>query len=140
MSNKLAVAMMMMGAALALQGCGNSVPATAMVTTIDRTCTIVEKTKLTGVDGKELPGSGEEIRRYEGECHEIDDWDEVKRGRGMNLDGKAEIHLVYAGPDGKQHNSSVRVTGQDSEFYDLKAGDSVEVRLNPDKPEQVWFS
>jgi hypothetical protein len=140
MTMKTAGSILLASASLALAGCGNSVSATAMVTTIDRTCSIVEKRKFTGMDGKDLPGSGQEVRTYEGECHEVDDWDKVKRKREMNLKGKAEIHLVYAGPDGKQHNGSIKVTGQDSEFYDLKAGDSVDIRLDPEQPERIWFS
>lgn len=129
-----------LAASAMLSGCGNSVPAQAMVMTIDRTCTIVEKTKFTGLDGKDLPGSGQEVRTYEGECHEIDNWDEVKRKRGMNLKGRAEIHLSYAGPDGRQHTGTIKVTGQDAEFYDLKAGDSVGIMVDPDQPDRIFFS
>lgn len=123
-----------------LSACGNSVPATAFVTTIDRKCTIVESTSLKDPDGKDVPGSEKEVRTYEGECHEIDNWQDVKAARAMNLKGRAKIHLSYTGPDGRSRTGTIDVTGQDSEFYDLKAGDSVGIMVDPDAPDRMYFS
>lgn len=124
-------------AALALGACGNSKPATAMVTTIDRKCNIIEQSYEESSAGERKMGAK---RSYEGECHEIDDWEKVKKKRGMNLKGHADIHLSYAGPDGKSYTGKIRVTGRDSEFYDLKSGDSVKIMVDPDKPERIYFS
>lgn len=121
---------------LPLAGCGNSAAATAMVTTIDRKCTIIEQSYQESSTGKRKLG---DKRSYEGECHEIDDWNEVKKKRAMDLKGKAEIHLAFTGADGKPHTGTVKVDGQDAQFYDLKAGDSVKVKYDPEKPDHVWF-
>lgn len=123
--------------ALSVTACGNSVPATAMVTTIDRKCTIVEQAYTESPTGNRTMGAK---RNYEGECHEIDDWETVKKKRGMNLKGKAEVHLSYVGPDGKSHTGTIKVDGRDAEFYDLKAGDSVQIMMDPDQPERIYFS
>ena len=123
-------------ATLALSGCGNSVSATAMVTIIDLKCTIIEQSYQESPAGKRKLG---DKRSYEGECHEIDDWNEVKKKRGMNLKGNAEIHLAFTGADGKSHSGIIKVDGQDAQFYDLKAGDSVKVKYDPKKCGHIWF-
>lgn len=123
--------------ALSVSACGNGVAATAMVTTIDRKCTIIEQAYTESATGNRTVG---EKRSYEGECHEVDDWDKVKKKRGMNLKGRAEIHLTYVGPDGKSHDGTIKVDGRDSEFYDLKAGDSVQIMMDPDQPKRIYFS
>ena len=108
-------------ATLALSGCGNNVSATAMVT-------IIEQSYQESPTGTRKLG---DKRSYESECHEIDDWNEVKKKRGMNLKGNAEIHLAFTGADGKSHSGIIKVDGQDAQFYDLKAGDSVKVKYDP---------
>lgn len=125
--------------AFVLAACGSgSVPTVATVTTIDRTCSIVEKTKITGIDGKELPGSGKEVRTYKGDCNQVDDWEHVKAERSMTVDGSADINFVYLAPDGKQHNGTLHFTGRDDEFYELKAGDELKIRVAKDDPTRVW--
>ena len=127
----------LLACASTLSACGNSVPAKAMVMMIDRKCSITEQKYKESLDGKRQMG---ESRSYEGDCREIDNWETVKKKRGMNLKGNAEIHLSYVGPDGKSRTGAIAVTGRDAEFYDLKAGDSVQIMVDPDQPERIYFS
>jgi hypothetical protein len=125
--------------ALLLAACGSgNVATTATVTTIDRTCAIIERTRITDMDGKEVPGSSQDVRHYKGDCNEIDDWDKVKKARSRKVDGSADVHFVYLGPDGKQHNGTFTFTGRDEEFYDLKSGDELKIRVAKDDPTEVW--
>lgn len=121
-----------------LAACSSGIPTTATVTTIDRSCTIIEKSYKRDFDGEKVPGSEEEVRRYKGDCNEIDDWEEVKRKRSKSIDGSADINFVFVGPDGKQHNGTLTFTGRDAEFYDLKAGDPIRIKVAKDDPKRVW--
>jgi hypothetical protein len=124
--------------AFLLAGCSGGVPTTATVTTIDRSCTIIEKSYKQGLDGEKVAGTEEEVRRYKGDCNEIDDWEEVKAKRSKSIDGSADINFVYTGPDGKQHNGTLTFDGRDDEFYDLKAGDPMPIKVAEDDPKRYW--
>lgn len=123
---------------LLLSGCSSGVPTVATITTIDRTCTIIEKAFERDLTGEKVEGSEKEVRRYKGDCNEIDDWDTVKSERSQMVDGSADINFLYQGPDGKQHNGTLTFTGQDEEFYDLKAGDPLNIRVAEDDPARFW--
>lgn len=119
-----------------LAACSSSVPTTATVTTIDRSCTIIETSFTRGPDGEKLEGTQEEVRRYKVDCNEIDDLDEVKRKRSKSVDGTADINFVYTGPHGKQHNGTLTFTGRDGEFYDLKAGEPLRIPRGQERSEE----
>ncbi|WP_344695490.1 hypothetical protein [Sphingomonas rosea] len=124
-----------------MAGCTDWKPAQAMVTSIDRTCMIVERKAAGSVTdrmGKERVVADQ--RTYEGRCDEVDGWAEEKAKRSMTIDGKAAIHLSYTGVDGKSHTATVNVTGQDPEFYDVSTGSTVDIRFDPENPERVSFS
>lgn len=121
-----------------LGACSSGVPTTAMVTTIDRSCTIVEQRMPEDPDlAARTQGRPIQSTR-KGDCHEVEEWAEVKRTKSKRVEGEAEIHFVYTGPDGKQRNGSLRFTGADDEFYDISAGDSLPIRVAEDDPERVW--
>lgn len=121
-------------------GCTNWSPTDAMVTSIDRTCMIVESRQrgsMTDRSGKERPVS--EKRTYEGRCDEVDGWAEEKSKRSMRIDGKAAIHLSYTGPDGKARTGTINVTGRDPQFYDVTTGGMVRIRVDSDNPDHISF-
>lgn len=125
-------------AGLTLAACSSGVPTVAHVTTIDRRCTIIEQSYKKDYTGEKVAGFDKEVRRYQGDCNEIDNWEQVKRKRNGILDGSADVHFVYTGPDGKQRNGTLTYTGRDDEFYELKAGDPMNIRVAEDDPSRVW--
>lgn len=127
----------LMPAAL-LAACSSGVPTTATVTTIDRSCTIIEQTMPEDPEIRARTKDRPIQSTRKGDCNEVEEWAEVKRTKSKRVEGEAEIHFVYAGPDGKQHSGSFRFTGADDEFYDLKAGDPISVRVAKDDPKRVW--
>jgi hypothetical protein len=124
--------------AVLLGACSKGVPATATITSIERTCTIVERS---------LPDDPEVAARAKGRmiqserkgrCDEVDEWAEVKQSKSKKIEGEATIHFAYAGPDGKQHVGSFEVTGADDAFYALSLGDSLPIEFDEDQPERNW--
>lgn len=129
----------LLAAPLLLSACGSSkVPVMATVTTIDRVCTIIEERMNEDEDTQKLTRDRKIQTQRKGDCNEVEEWAEVKRSRSKDVDGTAEIHFVYKGPDGKQHSGSLNYTGRDDEFYEVKAGDSLPIRVAADDPTRVW--
>jgi hypothetical protein len=121
-----------------LGACSSGVPTTATVTTIDRSCVIIEERMP---DDPELMAKtkGRPVQTSrKGDCNEVEEWAEVKRNRSKQVDGEAEIHFLYTASDGKQREGSLRFTGRDDEFYELKAGDPINIRVAEDDPTRVW--
>lgn len=121
-----------------LAACSGGVPTTATVTTIDRSCTIIEQTMSEDPEVRARTRDRPIQSTRKGDCDEVEEWAEVKRTKSKRVEGEAEIHFVYTGPDGKQHNGSLRFTGADDEFYDLKSGDPIRIRVAEDDPSRVW--
>lgn len=127
--------------AAGLSGCGaNGLPAKATVSTIDRTCAIVstKTTSLEGPDGRKKVISQEKSNR-KGDCRSVDEWEDVRTKKKQKVDGTAVVHLDYHAPgDGSYRVGELRFTGLDDEFYDLKAGDEIQIMVAKDDPTRIW--
>jgi hypothetical protein len=124
-----------------LAGCGfDGAPAQATVMTIDRECQIIESTRREVEDPR---GSGakidaREMRTTTGPCKSVDEWEEVRKKRTKTVDGKAAVHIEYQAPqDGSFQTATLNFTGRDDEFYELKAGDTVNILVATDDPKRV---
>ena len=127
--------------ALALSGCGaGGVPAKATISTIDRTCDIISTRTETVEDpsGQKRVVAQEKNRR-KGECRSVGEWEEVRTKKTEKVQGTAIVHVDYQAPqDGSHHSSSLQFDGLDDEFYDLKAGDQIEIMVAKDDPTRIW--
>jgi hypothetical protein len=108
----------------------NYKPAKASVTLIDRKCDIIETT--TDPDGHKS------VRTYNGECKSVDAWDKAKAKRDKTISGKALVDVTYTAPkDGSFQSAQLRFDSQDDEFYDLKAGDEINILVRNDDPTKI---
>jgi hypothetical protein len=109
----------------------NAKRTTATVTTIDRSCKIIE----TAYDGDyKMKGS----RTYTDSCNSIDEWDKVRSKRSKNVEGKAVVHLSYMAPQtGQSLTGELKFDGHDDEFYRLKAGDEVQILVSDADPARI---
>jgi len=98
-------------AAAAMAGCdGNSVPGTATVLTIDRTCTYVAED---AAHTETAPGK-------------------------MRIVGRETMHVSYASPvDGSTLYGDLHLTGRDDQFYTINSGDKIAIRINKDDPSRI---
>jgi hypothetical protein len=124
-----------------LAGCSvGGLPAKATVTTIDRKCEIIETIKHE-VDDPRAPGRkvmAQEMNTMTGECDSVEEWAEVKSKRSKKVVGTADVHVAYQAPqDGSYQNATLSFTGRDDEFYDLRAGDSVDILVAKDNPAKI---
>ncbi|MCW3796522.1 hypothetical protein OMW55_01685 [Sphingomonas sp. BN140010] len=110
---------------------------TATVTTIDRVCTIIETRPSDDPEISKLTKGRPVQTSRQGDCNEVDEWAEVKRKRSKSVEGKADIHFLYQGPDGREHSGTLSYTGRDDEFYEVKAGDNLLIRVAEDDPNRV---
>lgn len=127
-----------LGASLA--SCGNGVRTTATVSTIDHTCEIIESTTRQVDDPR---GSGAKIEAKEmksktGECKSVAEWKEVRAKRNKLVEGTADVHVSYRAPDGSYQTGTLTYTGGDDEFYELKAGDTLPIKVDPENPKRIW--
>lgn len=119
------------GAYSAMDRAANYKPAKASVYLIDRKCDIIE-TKTSSLDGKKT------VRSYNDDCKSIDAWDSAKAKRDKSISGKAVIKLSYTAPqDGSNQTSELKFTSRDDEFYDLKAGDEIEIFVSNSDPSKI---
>jgi hypothetical protein len=128
-------------AAVMLASCGfDGEPVLATVVTIDRECQIVESTRRQVDDPR---GSGAkieaaEMRTMKGSCKSVPEWQEVRKKRNKRVDGTAAVHVEYRAPqDGSFRTATLNFTGRDDEFYELNAGDTVNILVAKDDPTQV---
>lgn len=124
-----------------LGGCSAAgLPAKATVTTIDRTCEIIETTTRQ-IDDPRAPGhklTAQEMDSSTGDCNSVEEWAEVRAKRTKKVAGTADIHVTYQAPqDGSVHYATLTYTGRDDEFYTLRAGDSVDVVVAKDDPAKI---
>ena len=124
----LAAAIMLVSA-----GCSpNADRVKATITTIDRTCDIVETTYA---GAEKVPTSS---RTYTDACSSIEEWSTVKKKRNKRVSGKATVHVAYTAPsDGSYQTGEFHLTGRDDEFYELKAGDEVEILVSKTDPTKM---
>jgi len=109
----------------------NYTPAKASVFLIDRKCDIIETE--TGPDGHKSS------RAYNGECKSADDaWDKAKSKHDDKISGRATVKVTYIAPkDGSSQTSELHFTARDDEFYELKAGDEINILVRNDDPTQI---
>lgn len=124
-----------------LAGCGMAgLPAQATVTTIDRTCDIIE-TITRDIDdprGSGVKLKAQEMKSIKGECKSAAEWDEVRTKRTKLVQGTAAVHVDYRAPqDGSYHSATLNFTGRDDEFYELKAGDTVAILVSAKDPTKI---
>jgi hypothetical protein len=113
---------------LACAGCSPTADRVkATVTTIDRTCNFVETT----FEGKKAVSA----RGYTDSCNSTDEWAKVRKERSKKVSGRATIHVSYVAPmDGSAQTGEFKLTGGDDAFYELKAGDEVEILVSKTDP------
>jgi hypothetical protein len=118
------------GAYSAIERSANYQPAKGSVTTIDRTCNFVETT----YDGTKAKSA----RGYTDSCNSTDEWASVRKKRNKTVSGKAVVHVGYTAPqDGSYRMSELRFDGRDDEFYELKAGDEIEILVSKSDPSKI---
>ena len=108
----------------------NYEPAKAEVYLIDRTCDYTETTTM--ADGTTS------ARGLSGSCIDVDEWETVREKRNKVVAGKAVVHVSYTAPqDGSSRTSELRFDGRDDEFYDLKAGDQLDILVSNSDPAKI---
>jgi hypothetical protein len=108
----------------------NYKPAKASVFMIDRKCDIVETRKSAG---------SKSTRIYEDDCKSAEDaWDKAEAKRDKTIAAKAVVKVTYNAPnDGSYQTGELRFTSRDDEFYDLKAGDEIDILVSNDDPTKI---
>lgn len=124
-----------------LGGCSSgAIPAKGTVTTIDRTCEIVE-TITREVDHPRASGhkvKAQEMNSMTGDCDSVEEWAEVRAKRSKKVAGNADVHVVYQAPqDSSFHSATLHFTGRDDEFYTLRAGETVDILVAKDNPAKI---
>ena len=128
-------------AVMLLAGCGApGLPAKATVTTIDRKCDIIETIEREiddpRADGVKL--KAHEMNSRTGECKSVEEWAEVRTKRSKDVKGTAAVHVEYQAPqDGTYHQATLNFTGRDDEFYELNAGDSIDILVAAKDPTRI---
>ena len=130
-----------LASSLLLAGCSaGGLPAKATVTTIDRTCEIIESITRE-VDDPRASGhklKAQEMKTRTGDCASVEEWAEVRHKRTKKVVGTAAVHVDYQAPqDGSFHSATLSFTGRDDEFYELRAGDSVDILVAKDDPARI---
>ena len=75
-------------------------------------------------------------------CNATDEFKTIAKAPGgkrkMDVDGKAVVKVSYTAPqDGSYQTSELRFDGRDDEFYELKAGDEIDVLVSNDDPSMI---
>ena len=118
------------GAFGAMDRAANYSPAKATVYLIDRKCNIVETT--TEENGRTT------ARGLTDDCKNVDEWETVREKRTKTVSGKAAVKINYTAPqDGSSQTSELHFDGRDDEFYELKAGDEVDILVSNADPSKV---
>jgi len=109
----------------------NYTPAKASVFLIDRKCDIIETT--TSPDGQKS------VRTYNGECKSVDAaWGQAKAKHDKKISGRAVVTVNYTAPqDGSFQSAELKFDSKDDEFYDLKAGDEINILVRNDDPTKI---
>ena len=118
------------GAYQAMDRAANWSPAKATVFLIDRKCDITEtETKSDGTTS---------ARGLTDDCKSVDEWETVRDKRTKTVSGKAVVKVSYVAPqDGSSQTSELHYDGRDDEFYELKAGDEVNILVNNTDPSKI---
>ena len=110
----------------------NYKPAKASVFMIDRKCEIVETSTSAGSGAKST-------RIYSDECKSAEEaWDKAQAKRDKGIAGTAVVKVTYNAPqDGSYQTGQLRFSSRDDEFYDLKAGDEIDILVSNDDPSKI---
>lgn len=105
----------------------NYKPAKATVFLVDRECRF---------DREYEGGKTESVTQS---CNATDEFKSLAGApqgkRKMDVDGKAVVKVSYTAPqDGSYQTSQLRYDGRDEEFYELKAGDQIDILVSNDDP------
>jgi hypothetical protein len=108
----------------------NYAPAKATVFLVDRECRF----------DREYEGGKKETVTQS--CNATDEFKTIAKApdgkRKMDVDGKAVVKVSYNAPqDGSYQTSQLRFDGRDDEFYELKAGDQIDIRVSKDDPAMI---
>jgi hypothetical protein len=108
-------------------------PATATVSTIDRSCDFVETRTEAGV---------KTARGLSDNCDSTGEWDkrrsDVRAHHAKKISGQAVVHLTYTAPqDGSYRTADLRFTGRDDEFYSLQAGSEINILVSNSDPSRI---
>jgi hypothetical protein len=115
----------------AIDRTANYAPAKGSVFLIDRKCDMTETTST----AKGMPVSS---RKYRDDCKTVDEWDTIKEKRSKVVSGTAVVKVAYVAPqDGTNRTSELRFDGRDDEFYELKAGDEIDVLVSKSDPNKI---
>ena len=107
----------------------NYKPAKASVYMIDRTCNFVETN---------YEGGHKVARGVTDSCNSTDEWASVRKKRNKVVSGKAVVHLTYVAPqDGSSNTGALTFDGRDDEFYEIKAGDEINILVRNDDPTKI---
>ena len=109
----------------------NYTPAKASVSLIDRKCEIIET--VTSPDGNKSSST------FNGDCKSADDaWNSAKAKHNKKIAGTSTVTVSYTAPkDGSYQTSELHFTARDDEFYDLKAGDEINILVRNDDPTKI---
>jgi hypothetical protein len=122
-------------AGLSAYGCAdrnlNYTPAKGSVYLIDRTCDIIET--------ETSPDGHKSTRTFQGDCKSADQaWDSAKAKHDKKIAGTVVVKVNYTAPkDGSYQTSELHFTARDDEFYDLKAGDEINILVRNDDPTKI---
>jgi hypothetical protein len=120
------------GAYTTIDRTANYKPAKASVYLIDRKCQIVETTT------DPVEEKTKSSRTYSGDCKSVGEWDKVRSKRDKSIVGNAVVHVSYTAPqDGSSRSSELRYDSKDDEFFDLKAGDEIEILVSNSDPNKI---
>ena len=109
----------------------NAKEAKATVMYIDRNCKIIS----TKYDENFKP-TDRETRTDS--CNSIAEWDKVRVKRNKVVDGTAVVHVSFMVPQtGQPGTGELKFDGEDDEFYNLKAGDDVNILVSDADPTKI---
>jgi hypothetical protein len=119
------------GAYKSMDRAANWKPATASVSYIDRKCTIVRTTYDENYKATDK-------QTFTDSCNSIDEWSKVREKRNKTVDGTAVVHLSYTAPqNGQPETAELNYDGRDDEFYQLKAGDQINILVSNSDPTKI---
>jgi hypothetical protein len=132
MNYELRLAVVTVLGCAALAACApNAKKTTATIMTIDRECKIVETSYDENYKKKDS-------RTYTDRCNSIDEWDKVRAKRTKDVAGTAVVHLSYTAPQtGQSETGELKFDGHDDEFYQLKAGDPIDILVSDADPTHI---
>jgi hypothetical protein len=108
-------------------------PAKGTISYIDRTCEFTET---------ERSGQSKTTREVTDKCDSTGEWqkvrDEVRNRKGKKVMGDATMHVSYISPqDGVSREGELKFTGRDDEFYQLQAGDMIDILVSNSDPSKI---